>query len=194
MPRTPCRAPGARPSSSWAPLRDPERLGAWLSTTAGRECLALIRRARRERPDDAAVEARLQPTGGPEDMVLAAEAARAVAGAVEALEPRRRQLVRELFYRAGTGLRAGVAIDGDAGGQHRADPRPDAGQPAGQPGPGRLWTGDGQRSVRLRGRAVGLTRCPEALGGRQPGWGTPAGCRSDNRAASPARDRMPSLR
>ena len=81
-----------------ATVRDPERLGAWLSTTAGRECLATIRRVRRERPDDAAVEARLAPATGPEVAVLAAEVERAVVSAVEALEPRRRQLVDELFY------------------------------------------------------------------------------------------------
>jgi RNA polymerase sigma factor (sigma-70 family) len=82
-----------------AAVRDPERLGAWLSTTAGRECLATIRRTRRERPDDAAVEARLDPATGPEAVVLAAEVERAVLSAVEELEPRRRQLVHELFYR-----------------------------------------------------------------------------------------------
>lgn len=79
-------------------VRDPERLGAWLSTTASRECLALIRRSRRERPDDVAVGARLTAVGGPEPAVLAAEAAGAVRAAVAELEPRRRQLVHELFY------------------------------------------------------------------------------------------------
>jgi RNA polymerase sigma factor (sigma-70 family) len=79
-------------------VRDPERLGAWLSTTAGRECLALIRRARRERPDDAAVTARVSTAGGPEAAVLAAEIEGAVTAAVAELGPRRRRLVRELFY------------------------------------------------------------------------------------------------
>jgi RNA polymerase sigma factor (sigma-70 family) len=79
-------------------LREPERLGAWLSTTAGRECLALIRRARRERPDDETVDARVAPSGGPEPAVLAAEWAAAVNSAVQQLVPRRRQLVNELFY------------------------------------------------------------------------------------------------
>ena len=79
-------------------VREPERLGAWLSTTAGRECLALIRRARRERPDDETVDARVAPTDGPEHAVLAAESADAVNSAVQQLVPRRRQLVNELFY------------------------------------------------------------------------------------------------
>jgi RNA polymerase sigma factor (sigma-70 family) len=79
-------------------LREPERLGAWLSTIAGRECLALIRRARRERPDDAVVDARLAPVGGPDAAVLAAEVTGVVGAAVAALAPRRRQLVHELFY------------------------------------------------------------------------------------------------
>jgi RNA polymerase sigma factor (sigma-70 family) len=81
-------------------LRDPERFGAWLRTTAARECLALIRRARRERPDDAVVSVRLAPSCGPEPALLAAEVAGAVSAAVEELEPRRRQLVHELFYRS----------------------------------------------------------------------------------------------
>jgi RNA polymerase sigma factor (sigma-70 family) len=79
-------------------LRDPERLGAWLTTTAGRECLALIRRARRERPDEGMLEAQVAGGGGPEAQVITAEASRAVRAAVAALEPRRRQLVHELFY------------------------------------------------------------------------------------------------
>jgi len=79
-------------------LRDPERLGAWLTTTAGRECLALIRRSRRERPDDVAVSGRLLPADGPEPVVLAAELNRAVVAAVTELDPWRRQLVQELFY------------------------------------------------------------------------------------------------
>ncbi|MEO7980855.1 MAG: sigma-70 family RNA polymerase sigma factor [Sporichthyaceae bacterium] len=33
-------------------IRDPDRLGAWLATTCRRECLAVIRRAARERPVD----------------------------------------------------------------------------------------------------------------------------------------------
>ena len=79
-------------------LRDPERLGAWLTTTAGRECLALIRRSRRERPDDVAVSGRLLPADGPEPVVLAAELNRAVVAAVTELDSWRRQLVQELFY------------------------------------------------------------------------------------------------
>ncbi len=81
-----------------AAVRDPERLGAWLTTTANRECLALIRRARREWPDDKAVEARPATGPGPEAVVLAAEVAGVIGTAVEALEPRRRRLVYELFY------------------------------------------------------------------------------------------------
>jgi RNA polymerase sigma factor (sigma-70 family) len=79
-------------------LRDPERLGAWLTTTAGRECLALIRRARRERPDEGILQAQVATGRGPEAQAIAAEESRAVRGAVGGLEPRRRQLVHELFY------------------------------------------------------------------------------------------------
>ncbi len=79
-------------------LRDPERLGAWLATTAGRECLALIRRARRERPDEDVLAAQVAVGRGPEAEAIAAETSRAVRTAVAGLEPRRQQLVHELFY------------------------------------------------------------------------------------------------
>jgi RNA polymerase sigma factor (sigma-70 family) len=78
-------------------LREPERLGGWLSTTAGRECLALLRRARRERPEEAVGEALESPDRGPEAQVVAAEVSRAVTAAVDGLAPARQQLVHELF-------------------------------------------------------------------------------------------------
>ena len=79
-------------------LRDPEALGAWLTTTAARECLALIRRSRRELPDETVAAAQVAHAPGPEAAVLAAEARRAVNDAVGELTERRRQLVHELFY------------------------------------------------------------------------------------------------
>jgi RNA polymerase sigma factor (sigma-70 family) len=80
-------------------LRDSERFGAWLASIAGRECLALLRRSRRERPDEAMLEAQVSPASGPESLVVAAEINRAVVAAVADLAPQRRQLVNELFYR-----------------------------------------------------------------------------------------------
>ncbi len=80
-------------------LRESERFGAWLASIAGRECLALLRRSRRERPDEAVLDAQVSSAEGPESLLLAAEISRAVVAAVADLAPERRQLVNELFYR-----------------------------------------------------------------------------------------------
>lgn len=80
-------------------LREADRLGGWLSTVARRECLALLARSGREMPSELD---RMDLTGadpGPEAVVLAAEARRAVSCAVADLPPRRRDLVHALFYR-----------------------------------------------------------------------------------------------
>jgi RNA polymerase sigma factor (sigma-70 family) len=82
-------------------LRDPERLGSWLATTAGRECLALLRRSRRELPDEDVADAQVAEVPGPESAAIDAEAGRAVRTAVDELTDRRRQLVDELFYKSG---------------------------------------------------------------------------------------------
>ncbi|MCW0214151.1 MAG: sigma-70 family RNA polymerase sigma factor [Pseudonocardia sp.] len=87
-------------------LHDPERLGGWLATIASRECLALIRRARRELPDgDVAVDVAV-PGPGPETLVLAAEIRAAVGAAVADLPAPRRELIDHLFYRTDHGYRA----------------------------------------------------------------------------------------
>jgi RNA polymerase sigma factor (sigma-70 family) len=79
-------------------LRDPERLGGWLSAIAQRESLATLRRSGREVP--VAVEAMELPARepGPEPVLLARETRRAVACAVAALPPQRRAFVHALFY------------------------------------------------------------------------------------------------
>lgn len=81
-------------------VRNPDRLGGWLATIANRECLALLRRARWETPDETV--AGDHPAGelGPEAQVLMEEARVAVQAAVAALPRRRRQLVHALFYRS----------------------------------------------------------------------------------------------
>jgi len=79
-------------------IRDPERLGAWLATTASRECLALIRRGRREVPDDVAGKQLVATEEGPDVAVVVDEAHRAVDTAVEELTGRRQVLIQLLFY------------------------------------------------------------------------------------------------
>ncbi len=78
-------------------IRDPERLGGWLMTTAGRECLTVIHRRRREVPVDVTAEPATQ-NPGPEALALADDIRREVAAVVDGLTGRRRQLVDALFY------------------------------------------------------------------------------------------------
>jgi RNA polymerase sigma factor (sigma-70 family) len=79
-------------------IRDPQRLGGWLTTTASRECLALIRRRQREVPDDVAGTQLPATEDGPDVVVIASESQRAVTTAVEELPQRRQELIRLLFY------------------------------------------------------------------------------------------------
>jgi RNA polymerase sigma factor (sigma-70 family) len=80
-------------------IRDPEKLGAWLATTARRECLAIIRLQRTERPL-ATIDTgwpSLEPT--PEGMVIMSETRRRVRSATNALSDRPRALIDALYYR-----------------------------------------------------------------------------------------------
>jgi RNA polymerase sigma factor (sigma-70 family) len=78
-------------------VRDPERLGGWLTTTAARECLAVLRRSKRELPVDAFVDQVAWTGPTPETRVLHAERDRAVDDAVAQLPTRRRVLVNAIF-------------------------------------------------------------------------------------------------
>jgi RNA polymerase sigma factor (sigma-70 family) len=79
-------------------IRDPERLGGWLATTASRECLALIRRRHREIPDEGAGKRLAATQEGPEVAVITDETRRAVHTAVGELPERRQVLIQHLFY------------------------------------------------------------------------------------------------
>jgi RNA polymerase sigma factor (sigma-70 family) len=78
-------------------VRDPERLGGWLTTTAARECLGVLRRSRRELPVDAFVDQVAWAGPSPESRVLRKERDRAVDAAVAQLPTRRRELVDAIF-------------------------------------------------------------------------------------------------
>jgi RNA polymerase sigma factor (sigma-70 family) len=78
-------------------IRDPERLGGWLATTASRECLALIRRRQREVPDDVAGK-QLIEAKAPDVTVGPGEVQRAVDSAVGELSERLQALIQLLFY------------------------------------------------------------------------------------------------
>ena len=78
-------------------VREPERLGGWLTTTAARECLAVLRRSKRELPVDTFVDQVAWTGPTPETRVLRDERDRAIDTAVAQLPTRRRRLVDAIF-------------------------------------------------------------------------------------------------
>jgi RNA polymerase sigma factor (sigma-70 family) len=79
-------------------VREPERLGGWLRTTARRECLSHATAADRTQPDSDLADQLVDPALGPEALALREEACRAVRAAVAGLQGRRRELIDALFY------------------------------------------------------------------------------------------------
>jgi RNA polymerase sigma factor (sigma-70 family) len=80
-------------------ISDPERLAAWLATTARRECLQLLRKASRDRP--AALESTVSDIPDPDAPVdaamLLAERDRALWRALSSIGKRCQQLLRVLM-------------------------------------------------------------------------------------------------
>ena len=120
-PRTPSSAPGCASSSTTGALRDPGHLGGWLTTTATRECLGILR-AHRAVVDLADVDALPDPDGDVEQHVIDADEAARLWNVVTLLPPRGRAVVRALFADEKTPVRRGGPHDRDPGGQPRSDP------------------------------------------------------------------------
>jgi len=81
-------------------LRDPERVGAWLATTAGRECLRLLRRNQRQQPTDDELLAEIpdrDPAGLPEASTLRSEEQAELLRVLSTLPARSQVLLRLLF-------------------------------------------------------------------------------------------------
>ncbi|TWF74469.1 RNA polymerase sigma factor (sigma-70 family) [Pseudonocardia hierapolitana] len=76
-------------------LRDPERLGGWLATTASRECLRMLRESRAVVTDE--LDAVPDPNRAVEDRVVDADTVSRLWGIVAALPPRGRTIMMELF-------------------------------------------------------------------------------------------------
>ncbi|MGH3882709.1 MAG: RNA polymerase sigma factor [Pseudonocardiaceae bacterium] len=76
----------------------PERLGAWLTTTARRECLSILRQVKL-RPDftDVMRETVSEPSAGPEQHAIDAHTTETLRKFIDELSPRRRALLRALF-------------------------------------------------------------------------------------------------
>ena len=81
-----------------ATIRNPDTLGGWLTTTARRECLALIRRQRAERPVATIDIGQPAPDPTPEAAMVTAEAQRHVRLATDTLSDRQRALIDALYY------------------------------------------------------------------------------------------------
>ncbi len=80
-------------------LKDPERVGLWLHTTARRECLAAIRRSERDRPSWARSEDLVDELSSPAETVLRAERAQQVRLALEMMQEQCRVLLEMLLVR-----------------------------------------------------------------------------------------------
>jgi RNA polymerase sigma factor (sigma-70 family) len=79
-------------------IRHPDRLGAWLATTARRECLRILRHTTPiPRLSKTVQEAATDPSTGPEHNAIEADKKRWLWKHVDELPPRRRTLLRALF-------------------------------------------------------------------------------------------------
>jgi RNA polymerase sigma factor (sigma-70 family) len=79
-------------------VEDPERLSGWLTTTARRECLSVIRESKRTAYcNEATLDTVADASVGPEQHVLAAETVLALRSLVAELPLRGRTLLRSLF-------------------------------------------------------------------------------------------------
>jgi RNA polymerase sigma factor (sigma-70 family) len=76
-------------------VRDPERLGGWLATTASRECLRILRESRAVVTDE--LDAVPDHDRAVEDMVVDADTVSRLWTIVAALPPRGRTIMMELF-------------------------------------------------------------------------------------------------
>jgi RNA polymerase sigma factor (sigma-70 family) len=76
-------------------VRDPERLGGWLATTASRECLRILRESRAVVTDE--LDAVPDPDRAVEDQVVDADTVSRLWTIVAALPPRGRSIMMELF-------------------------------------------------------------------------------------------------
>jgi RNA polymerase sigma factor (sigma-70 family) len=76
-------------------VRDPERLGGWLATTASRECLRMLRESRAVVTDE--LDAVPDPVRTVEDQVVDADTVSRLWRIVAALPPRGRTIMMELF-------------------------------------------------------------------------------------------------
>jgi RNA polymerase sigma factor (sigma-70 family) len=79
-------------------IRHPQRLGAWLATTARRECLHILRHLTAiPHFSETVLEVATDHSTGPEHLAIEAETTRWLWEHVDELPPRRRSVLRALF-------------------------------------------------------------------------------------------------
>jgi RNA polymerase sigma factor (sigma-70 family) len=79
-------------------VRFPEQLGGWLTTTARRECLHILRQIKLgPHPSDVAPDTVSEPSASPEQYAIDAYTTRTLRKAIDELSPLRRSLIRMLF-------------------------------------------------------------------------------------------------
>ncbi|MGH3671236.1 MAG: RNA polymerase sigma factor [Pseudonocardiaceae bacterium] len=79
-------------------IREPERLGGWLITTARHECLRILHYTKRApRLTDTVTYTAPDPSKGPEQCLIDADTTQTLWNLVEKLSPRRQSLLRALF-------------------------------------------------------------------------------------------------
>jgi RNA polymerase sigma factor (sigma-70 family) len=78
-------------------IQHPERLGGWLSTTAHRECLRILRRPTHLSYGAEAMADPPDPAAGPEQRIIDADTAQALRILLDELPSRWRSLLQELF-------------------------------------------------------------------------------------------------
>jgi RNA polymerase sigma factor (sigma-70 family) len=79
-------------------IHHPERIAGWLATTAARECLHILRQAKRTQTlTDAVVDHTADPAASSEQRVINAHTAQTLRALIAELPPRRRRLLRALF-------------------------------------------------------------------------------------------------
>ena len=81
----------------WDAIEQPERLGGWLATTVGRECLRIVNGRRACVPEADVAVAIVDPRPDPEQHAVDADLATAVRELVDALPERRQAMVRADF-------------------------------------------------------------------------------------------------
>lgn len=78
-------------------IQSPERLGGWLVTTARRECLRIIRQAKRISNTEVMEDTLIDDSAGPEQQVIEASTARTLHNLLAELPPRQRTVLCALF-------------------------------------------------------------------------------------------------